>query len=87
MRALFWLACLALILALALPGCAAPVKGTATGNSDGTITITVSAARVANCKANGGCGLFSRKELLDMVEAAAEAGMRQTCPAKSVVLL
>lgn len=85
MRTLFWLLCLALIFALALPGCTTP--GSATPQGDGTMTVTVSAARVANCKAHGGCGLYSRDELLQMIKEAAEAGTRQTCPAANKVLL
>lgn len=82
MRTLFWLACLALIFALALPGCTTPTKGTATEAADGTVIVVVSAARVATCRANGGCGLYSQKELLKLAEAAAEVGARQSCPAK-----
>lgn len=69
---------------LAMAGCASTP---ATPQGDGSLTVKISAQRVANCKANGGCGLYSRNELLEMVKEAAEAGARQTCPAKSVVLL
>ena len=85
MNNFLWFLVVVLILALALPGCA--TKGTASAMSDGTMTVTVSAARVANCKANGGCGLYSRNELLQMIDAALEEGARQVCPARSKVLL
>ena len=83
MKHILWIAIFALIFALALPGCTTP---TVTRASDGSVQVTISAARVANCKANGGCGLYSRNELLELVRVATEAA-RQTCPNKEKVLL
>ena len=78
----------ALLVMLALTGCAAPsTPGSATTNSDGSITIVIAAKRVADCKAHGGCGLYSRAELMRLAESAAEAGARQTCPSKGAMQL
>ena len=75
-----------LILLLTLVGCAS-TGGSVTKEGDGSLLIRVAPSRVANCKANGGCGLYSRAELEEMVREAVEAGARMSCPDKSKVLL
>lgn len=79
MKHILWLATLALILALALPGCSTTPAGKAVYERDGTATVTVAASRVANCRANGGCGLYSRNELIELVRLS----IRQACPTDS----
>ena len=87
LRSLFWILVLVLIFALALPGCTTP--GDATTETDGSMRVTISASRVTNCKANGGCGLYSQSELRKMLTDAIEAYERNrpACPAPNKVYL
>ena len=72
-----------LSLLFVLVGCAS----TGGVTQEEPLLIRVSPARVAECKANGGCGLYSRAELMELIREAMEAGTRANCPAKNKVLL
>lgn len=69
---------LSLILAAALTGCAnAPAKPGAAANPDGSMTITVSAQRVAECKEQGGCALVTRAQVDELMGLAAQAALSE----------
>ena len=74
-----------LVILFALAGCAS--TGSVTQGGDGSLIVRIAPSRVANCKANGGCGLYSRAELQEMVREAMEIGAQATCPSRSKVLL
>jgi uncharacterized protein YceK len=61
---------LAILIAAFLAGCAstAPPKP-----DDGSRTVTVSAEMVARCRAEGGCTLLTKADLVAVIEAAQEA--------------
>lgn len=58
----------ALLVLLLLSGCATPATGT---------QITVPNAKVAECQAQGGCGLMSRDQILALMAQARDEGAAQ----------
>ena len=42
---------------------------------DGSVTVTVPAEKVAQCKAQGGCGLFSPRQILELMQQAYDLGV------------
>jgi hypothetical protein len=57
-------------LLVALAGCAA------VPTPDGDLHITIAADRVAQCKEQGGCALFSQAEIIQLLGEAIEEGAK-----------
>lgn len=65
------------LMLLLLAGCASiPKPGEAEPNKDGSITVTIPPDRVAECAEQGGCHMFTRAELLELVQQARAAGAK-----------
>lgn len=46
-------------------------------NPDGSLDLHVSPARVAECAAQGGCSIFTRDQLVETMQWAADAASRK----------
>jgi uncharacterized protein YceK len=62
---------IAILIAAFLAGCASTAP--APKPQDGSRTVTVSAEMVARCRAEGGCTLLTKADLVAVIEAAQEA--------------
>jgi hypothetical protein len=62
-----------LIPVILLSACAAPAP-----REDGSRTITVPAAKVEQCNADGGCAYLSKKQAMELVEYGYAEGV-QAC--------
>lgn len=58
-----------LISLFVLAGCA-----TTQPPADGSMTVTVPAEKVAQCRAQGGCGIFSAPQIMEMVQQGYDLG-------------
>ena len=74
LRDMLWIA--AGISILTLSGCATPKPGEGEANKDGSVTVTIPAERVAECAEQGGCHMFTRDELLELVVRSRAAGAK-----------
>lgn len=62
----------ATVLVFALFGCAAPK---AASLPDGSLQVTITPARLAECKDQGGCGMVTSNELRELAEDAYNLGL------------
>lgn len=76
---ILWFLLLALIFALAVPGCATSSAPKSGRQADGSIVVVIPADKAKLCVGEGGCGLFSAARIAEIQQEAYESGADASC--------